>query len=151
MVSDRSRCRLHPLWMTSAVMVMAMTPAAIGLDHVLATPPDGQAAYREEHPAADPPARAYDRPLPTSARFQVVDLIVLDDQTSLPLGDVEVRIHNKVDWQTRAFRTDSRGRLRFEYPYLRGEPAGASNSGRMAMSRSTSVGASTAARRCPTR
>jgi hypothetical protein len=49
---------------------------------------------------------------------------VLDDETSRPLGDVEVRIRNHVDWETHVFRTDALGRLRFEYPSPLGGPAG---------------------------
>src|SRR5262249_49631669 len=54
-----------------------------------------------------------------------VTLTVLDEETGQPVADAEVRIRNEVDRRTHVFRTDSRGRLRFECASKRGEPMGA--------------------------
>src|SRR5690348_15240001 len=73
-------------------------------------------------PADDSFVRAYDRPLPRPVEFHNVALTALDDETGRPLADVEVRINNGIDWRNHAFRTDARGRLRYEYPSRPGDP-----------------------------
>jgi hypothetical protein len=50
--------------------------------------------------------------------------MVLDDETSQPVADAEVRIRNELDWLTHVFRTASRGRLRFKCASRRDEPMG---------------------------
>jgi hypothetical protein len=67
--------------------------------------------------------RAYDRSAPRSALHRTFALTVVDDETSRPLADSEVRIKNHIDSRHYAFQTDARGCLRFEYPSLHGEPS----------------------------
>ena len=45
------------------------------------------------------PVRAYDQPVPVSAKSHTVTLTVLDDETSKPLADAEVMILNYVEPQ----------------------------------------------------
>jgi beta-lactamase regulating signal transducer with metallopeptidase domain len=66
--------------------------------------------------------RAYDVPVPVSAKFHTATLIVLDDETDKPLAGVDVMLLNYVDLKYHTFPTDSNGRLRFEYPYNGAKP-----------------------------
>ena len=103
------------------VLGVAFVLATIELTHAQSS----QVARELEHPLGDDaPARAYDRPVPVSARFHTATLIVLDDETSKPLADVEVMILNNVDWEYHTFPTDPAGHLRFEYPYIAGHTLG---------------------------
>jgi hypothetical protein len=90
-----------------------------------------QDAPSNRRPDREPPGRspvdgelvrAFDRSTPRLAEFRTVALTVLDDGTSRPLADAEVRVANQIDHRTYAFRTDSRGRLRLEYPSMHGAP-----------------------------
>jgi hypothetical protein len=76
-------------------------------------------------PAEDATVRAYYSTVPDSASFHTGLLTVLDDETGQPLSGVEVRILNYVDASRfHVFPTDSRGHLRFEYPWIGAGPAG---------------------------
>ena len=66
--------------------------------------------------------RAYDVPVPVSAKFHTATLIVLDDETNKPLAGVDVMLLNYVDLRYHTFPTDPSGRLRFEYPYTGAKP-----------------------------
>jgi hypothetical protein len=112
---------------------VAVSLAMLG---VVSLPTTIEPAWAQDRPSARPlapeppgcppddgePVRAYDRTVPRSAEIRTVALTVLDDETSRPMADVEVRIVNYIDWRTHVFRTESRGRLRFDYPSLHGEP-----------------------------
>jgi hypothetical protein len=109
---------------------MSLAVLAAGLLVVATERPRARAAASEREPAPvqqeskanDGPVRAYDQPATKSAKFHTVTLTILDDETSRPLADVELRIHNHVDRTTHLFQTDSNGRFRFEYPILRDDP-----------------------------
>ena len=74
--------------------------------------------------AADqaPLSRAYGQDVPSSARFHTVTLTVLGDETNQPLSDTEVIVLNYVDLKDYSFKTDTRGQLRFIYPYVGDAP-----------------------------
>ncbi len=114
-------------WSVPRAVRFAIGPALLAALILLATIGPARAgaapsAARQEAPPADAEIfRAYDRPAPAPARFHTVDLTVLDDETGRPLGDVEIRIVNSVDARFHTSRTDAQGRLRFEYPSVRGQ------------------------------
>jgi hypothetical protein len=66
----------------------------------------------------DAPVRAYRHPLKAAAKFHTITLTVLDDETGKPLSGAEATVLNYVELLDYRFRTDSAGRLRFEYPYI---------------------------------
>jgi hypothetical protein len=109
---------------------ISLAALVVGLLVVTIERPGVRAAAQSREPApaqgtskaSDAPVRAYDQPAPKSARFHTVTLTVLDDETSRPLADVEIGIRNHVDGETHVFRTDSNGRLRFDYPSLHDDP-----------------------------
>jgi hypothetical protein len=110
-----------------ALAVLSLTVGLTTIEPARARPasPTGRPnRVQEPPPGADGTVRAYDASLPKSAVFRAVTLTVLDDETARPLADVEVQILNHIDYQDHVFRTDSRGRLRFEYPTLHGNPMG---------------------------
>jgi hypothetical protein len=66
--------------------------------------------------------RAYDQPVPNSAKFHTVTVTVLDDETTKPVADAQIIVINYVDLKERSFLTGASGRLRFEYPYVGTKP-----------------------------
>ena len=117
-----SACRLRwpgRVGIGLAVLGSASLLSTIELSRIHAA----QAAREQVLPLdATAPARAYDRPVPASAEFHTATLIVLDDETSKPLADVEVMILNEVNGEFHRFPTGPAGRLRFEYPYIGAKP-----------------------------
>ena len=117
-----SACLLR--WPGRLAIALLVLGSASSISTIELTPGRAAQASRESTPGrairADDGAavRAYDQPVPDSARFQTVALTVLDDETSKPIADAEVMILNDVDLGDRSFPTDANGRLRFEYPYI---------------------------------
>ncbi len=125
MILDRFAAR-HALTAIGLVL-MGLGPLPVRIEPARAqgVPPSNHRPAPEPQgrsPIDGESARAYDRTVPRTAEFRTVALTVLDDGTSQPLADAEVRVGNHIDFRTHAFRTDSRGRLLVEYPSLRGEP-----------------------------
>ena len=117
-------------WPGRVGIAVAVVGVALGLatiEPARARPPTAAGRLSVDDgpaPRTDGTVRAYASSLPKSVVFGTVALTVLDDETSRPLADVEVQILNHIDFQTHVFRTDSRGRLSFEYPTFRGNPMG---------------------------
>ena len=99
-----SVCRLR--WPGRLGIGLAVLGSAFLFSTIELTPIHAAQAVRELGLplGAAAPARAYDRPVPASARFHTDTLIVLDDETSKPLADVEVMILNEVDGEFHPFR-----------------------------------------------
>jgi len=95
----------------------------LGFVTLLAVVEPGRARVSQPIPSSDDssPKRAYDLPIPDSAKLHTVTLTVLDDETSKPLLGVEAEILNYVDLEYKNYFTDKNGRLRFEYPWI-GKP-----------------------------
>ncbi len=108
------------------LLLMGLGSVPIGIERACA-----QDAPTIRQPTAEPQgrshidresARAYDPAVPRFAEHRTIALTVLDDETSRPLFNAEVRINNHIDSRTHVFRTGSPGRLLIEYPSLHGEP-----------------------------
>ena len=124
MILDRFAAR-HALTAIGLVLMgLGSLPIRIEPAHAQGAPSNRRRAPEPQgHSQIDgESARAYDRAVPRSAEFRTIVLTVLDDETSRPLIDAEVRIKNHIDFRTHAFRTGPRGRLLLEYPSLHGEP-----------------------------
>ena len=111
------------LTITLAVLGVAFVSSAVELTRARAAQPTVELALLANVAADDAPAvRAYDEPVPNSAKFHTVSLTVLDDETNKPLADTEVIVLNYVDLRDYSIRTDPSGRLRFQYPYVGAKP-----------------------------
>lgn len=111
---------LRRVGMIAALVAMGMT-AAVGVGGLAGgagDPPKAAQVAGKRGPGEPVRARAYDLPLPVVARLAIADLKVIDDATGQPIGGVEVMVFNSVDGRTYTPRTDERGRLRLEYPYI---------------------------------
>jgi Carboxypeptidase regulatory-like domain len=114
-----------------ALKAIGLVLMSLGSLPIRIEPAHAQGAPSNLRPAPEPQGRshidgesahAYDRSAPRSAERRTIVLTVLDDETSRPLTDAEVRINNHIDFRTHAFRTGPRGRFLVEYPSLHGEP-----------------------------
>jgi hypothetical protein len=124
MIAVRFVSRTPPGATGLAVMFMTCLSGTIGPAGIGPTPSGCPVLSEQQAADADAAVRAYDQPLPASASLRAGTVTVLDDETSGPLGDVEVQVVNYVDGNRHIFRTDSRGRLRFDYPVLHSDPVG---------------------------
>jgi beta-lactamase regulating signal transducer with metallopeptidase domain len=121
-----SSCLLRwPSRLTIAFVVLgvAIVISTIELTRARAAQPAvASMPLRNVPPANGLPVRAYNQPVPNSAKYHTVTLTLLDDETNKPLADAEVIVLNYVDLRDYTFPTDSSGRLRFEYPYIGAKP-----------------------------
>jgi Carboxypeptidase regulatory-like domain len=124
MILDRFAAR-------QALKAVGLVLMSLGLLPIRIEPGHAQGAPSNLRPAPEPQGRshidgesahAYHRAAPRSAERRTIVLTVLDDETSRPVTDSEVRINALLDFRTHAFRTGPRGRLLVEYPSLHGEP-----------------------------
>jgi hypothetical protein len=113
------RCTPRPL----VVLILAILLSTVDLTGVLAAQTASPPAPAD-NTATDSAktVRAYDQPIPNSAKFRIVTLTVIDDETNKPLADAEVLVLNDVDANYHSFPTDVRGRLRIVYPYMSAKP-----------------------------
>jgi hypothetical protein len=118
MINDRTIVCLGRVAVSLVMVIVGCLLATTEPPFAWAASPE---RFQETPKVNDAPVRAYEQPTLRSATLHRVTLTVLDDETSRPLDGVEVRISHDVDWRTRIFRTDSHGRLVFEYPSLPGE------------------------------
>jgi hypothetical protein len=124
MILDRFAARQALKATAIVLMGLGSLPIRFGPAHVQGAPSNRRPAVESQgalHIDGET-ARAPDRGVPRSAERHTVLLTVLDDETSRPLIDAEVRIDNQIDSQIDAFRTGPRGRLLVEYPSPHGEP-----------------------------
>jgi hypothetical protein len=106
-----------------AVLGVAFLSSAVELTRARATEPAGTPTLLANvSPDDAPPVRAYNQPVPNSAKFHTVNLTVLDDATNKPLADADVLVLNDVDLKYYTFPTGPSGRLRFQYPYVGAKP-----------------------------
>ncbi len=98
-----------------ALAAVGLVVTGWGLLPALIEPARAQDAPSNRRPASEPQGRspvvgervrAYDRSVPRSAEIRRVALTVLDDETSRPLADIEVRVENHIDVWAYVFRTD---------------------------------------------
>ena len=124
MILDRFAARRVLKAISLVLMSLGALPIRIESAHA-------QGAQSNRRPTLEPQGRshidgesahAFDLATPRSAERRTIVLTVLDDETSRPLTDADVRVNNHIDFRTHAFRTDPSGRLLLEYPSLHGEP-----------------------------
>jgi hypothetical protein len=108
--------------MRTGVVLLAVMAVVLGAGSAWSQTVAESTAKQGRPPADDGLARAYTRPVPRFAEIRTIALTVLDDETSRPLSDAQVRVRNPIDFQNYVFRTDTGGRLRIEYPARRDEP-----------------------------
>jgi RNA polymerase sigma factor (sigma-70 family) len=101
-------------------LILPLTIAAACIAGLAPIRPAGGAPRESVRPTETPFQRAYDPPLPPTARLRPFSLTVVDDATGSPVTGALVKVFDSIQAKSHEFRTDAQGRLRIEYPTVDG-------------------------------